>query len=60
MKPATTTLRIALKAAVLPILMRARRKAMIAVMRIEYNGRPVLGWTYIQNESQSLTSLELP
>jgi hypothetical protein len=43
---------IALKAAVLPILIRARRKAMVAVMRIEYKGRPVLGWTYIKNESQ--------
>jgi hypothetical protein len=45
MKPATTTLKIALKAAVLPILMRARRKATVAVTRIEYKGRPVEGWT---------------
>jgi hypothetical protein len=44
-KPATTMLMIALKAAVLPIFMRARRKAMIALTRIEYKGRPVVGWT---------------
>jgi hypothetical protein len=40
MKPATTTLIMALKAAVLPMLIRARRSAMIEVTRIEYRGRP--------------------
>jgi hypothetical protein len=44
-KPATATLTIALKAAVLPILMRARRKAMAAETITEYTGRRVEGWT---------------
>jgi hypothetical protein len=52
-------LMIALKAAVLPIFMRARRKAMIALTRIEYKGRPVVGWTYFQNESQFSKSREI-
>jgi hypothetical protein len=59
MKPATVTLTIALKAAVLPMFMRARRKAMSAETRTEYMGRRVEGWTYVQNENQFSTYQEV-
>ena len=42
-KAAIATLIIALKAAVLPILIRPSRTATVAVTRIEYSGRPELG-----------------
>jgi len=45
MKPAATMLRNALKAAVLPRFMRARRTPMTAVTKIEYRGRPSEGLT---------------
>jgi hypothetical protein len=37
---------IALKAAVLPMLMRARRREIMVVTRIEYRGRAVCASTY--------------
>jgi len=56
MKPATVTLTIALKAAVLPILIRARRKAMPAETSTENMGRRVEGWTYFETQNQFSTS----
>jgi hypothetical protein len=38
----------------------ARRKAIIALTRIEYRGRPVGAWTYFQNNTQFSTSQEFP
>ena len=37
---------MALKAAVLPMLIRARRSEIVVLTRIAYNGRAVPVWTY--------------
>jgi len=45
-KAATFTDMMALKAAVLPMLIRASRSEIVVLTRIAYNGRAVLVWTY--------------